>query len=149
VFGDAINDVLVEGEKDGRITVWQCFQRELHEAGLGKTKLPNIEDVLANVARAVSGPLFSPLTVPQEHYPHEWSPNACPRLRRKITEIAAKYDLTRRELAFVLAPATGRLVVMTKAVLDSAIEITLATEIAFGVAKMAPLIEPLDDPAQS
>lgn len=141
--------MLVEGEKDGRITVWQCFKRELHEGGLGKTKLPNIEEVITNVARAVGGPSFPPLTVPPEHYPHEWSPNACPRLRDKITEIAAKFDLTRRELAFALATATGRLVVMTKAVLEPAIGITLATEIAFGVAKIALLIEPLSTPAQS
>jgi hypothetical protein len=149
VFGDAINEVLLEGEKDGRITVWQCFQRSLYEAGLAETKLPNIEDVIANVARAVGGPSFPPLTVPQEHCPHEWSPNACPRLRHKVTAIAANYDLTRRELAYALALATGRLVAMTKAVLPPTIGITLAAEIAFGVAKMAPLIEPVGVPAQS
>jgi hypothetical protein len=139
VFGNAINDVLLEGNKDGRVTVWQCFQQSLRDADLGATEFPNIEDVVANVARAVRGPSYPPLTVPEDHYPHEWSPNACPRLRHKITAIAARHNLTRRELAFALALATGRLVAMTQEVLPPAIGITLAAEIAFGVAKMAPL----------
>ena len=148
VFGDAINDILLEGSADGRVTVWQCLQLSLRDAGLGDTKLPNIEEVISNVAGAVGGPSFPPLTVPGDNYPREWSPNACPRLRHKVTAIAAKHNLTRRELAFALALATGRLVAMTEGVLRPVIGITLATEIAFGVAKMVPLNEPFGEDVQ-
>jgi len=149
VFGDAINGVLLEGEQDGRMTVWRCLQQSLRDAGLADTKLPDIEEVIGNVARAVGGPSFPPLTVPEQHYPHEWSPNACPRLRHRITAIAASHDLSRRELAFALALATGKLVAMTKEVLAPAIGIKLAAEIAFGVAKMTPLSEPVGTAVQS
>lgn len=66
-----------------------------------------------------------------------------------MTTVAATYDLSRREFAFALALATGRLIAMTKTVLPPAVGITLATEIAFGVAKMAPLIEQVRTAVQS
>ena len=65
------------------------------------------------------------------------------RLRTKVVAIAGPFDLSRRDLAISLAMATAMLVRMTKDVLSPEIGIRLATEIAFGVAKMVPLAEPI------
>ena len=139
VFGDAINEVLLEGAEKGRATVWDCLRRAGRDAGLSERDIVDPIEVIRNVAAAVGGPSFPPLTVPTEHYPHEYSPNACVRLRPKVIAIADRLELSRRDLAIGLAMAIYGLILLTKDVIPPAISVRLAAEIVFGVAKMTPL----------
>jgi hypothetical protein len=139
VFADAINEVLLEGAEKGRATVWDCLQRAGRDAGLSEREIVDPIEVIKNVAAAVGGPSFPPLTVPREHYPHEYSPNACVRLRPKVIAIADRLDLSRRDRAIGLAMAIHGLILLTKDVVPAAISLRLGAEIVFGVAKMNPL----------
>ncbi len=143
VFGDPINEVLIEGKEQGRVTVWDCIAHAARSTGLRESEVPDPIAVMKNVAGAAGGPEFPPLTVPKKNYPHEYSPNACVRLRPHILKIADRYDLTRRDLCIALGMATGGLIQITKDTLSPAIGVRLAAEIAFGVAKMMPLNEPI------
>ena len=143
VFGDAINDVLIEGAAHGRSTVWACIEQAALVADVPRSEIPDPIEVMKKVADAVGGPEFPPLTVPKRHYPHEYSPNACIRLRPRVTAIADSLDLSRRDLCIALAMATGGLIVITRQTVPPAVSVRLAVEIAFGVAKMAPLNEPI------
>jgi len=143
IFGDAINEVLIEGAAQGRATVWDCIAHAARSAGLRESEIPDPVAVMQAVAAAAGGPEFPPLTVPKKHYPHEYSPNACVRLRPHVLKIADRYDLSRRDLCIALAMATGGLIQITKDTLPPVISVRLAAEIAFGVAKMAPLNEPI------
>jgi hypothetical protein len=138
VFGDAINDVPYEGADEGRATVWKMYEHAALKAGVPKADMPDPTAVIEKVVGSIGGPDFPPLTVPKQHYPREWSPDACVRLRPRIIAIADRCDLSRRELFIALAMATGCLFDLTKNVLPPAIGMRLATEITFGVAKMTP-----------
>jgi hypothetical protein len=143
MFGDAINDVLIEGASHGRVTVWQCIERAARDAGVTPHEMPDPLAVMRNVAGAVGSKSFPPLTVPERHYPKEWSPNACARLRGRIVPVAGQLDLSRHDLAIALAMATGALIRLNRGVLPPAIGARLAIEIAFGVARMAPIADPI------
>jgi hypothetical protein len=143
VFGDGINDILLEGRSHGRATVWAGLEKVARDCGVPQSEIPDPVEVIRNVAEAIGGPNFPPITVPKQHYPHEYSPNACPQLRPGVIDIADRLDLSRKEVWLALTMATGGLIHMTKNILPPAIGVRLATEIAFGVAKMAPLNEPI------
>jgi hypothetical protein len=83
--------------------------------------------------------VFPPLSIPHEHYPTEWSPNAGPRLRGAVQEIAARYRLTLRHIALALGMATGNLIHQGQDLLPPKIAFQLAVEVMFSTAKMAPL----------
>jgi hypothetical protein len=143
VIGDAVNVILLEDAGNGRATVWGCLQRAGRDAGLSEQEIVDPIEVIRNVAAAVGGPSFPPLTVPREHYPHEYSPNACVRLRPKVIAIADRLDLSRRDLVIGLGMALYGLILLTQQVIPPAISVRLAAEIAFGVAKMSPLNQPI------
>jgi hypothetical protein len=145
VFGDAINDVLYEGAAHGRMTIWSFFAQAARGAGLAESELPDVIDVFRRVVGAIGSSNFPPLSVPRNNYPHEWSPNAAPRLRHKVIAIADRHGLSLRDTAFALAIATSLLMSTTRDVLAPAIAIRLVTEICFSVAKMAPLTEPIGE----
>ena len=119
--------------------MWDCLRRAGRDAGLSERDIVDPIEVIRNVAAAVGGPSFPPLTVPTEHYPHEYSPNACVRLRPKVIAIADRLELSRRDLAIGLAMAIYGLILLTKDVIPPAISVRLAAEIVFGVAKMTPV----------
>lgn len=143
VFGDQINDILIEGMEKGRVTVWDCLRRAARDCGVPETDIPDPIGIIKNVADAVGGPSFPPLTVPRQHYPREYSPNACVRLRPKVIAIADRFDLSRRDLAIALAMTAYGLILFAKDTVPPAVAVRLAAEIAFGVAKMAPLTAPI------
>lgn len=143
VFGDLVNGVLIEDTAQGQPTVWDCLLLAARDAGVAERDIPDPVDVIKNVVAAIGGPSFPPITVPQQCFPHEYSPNACVRLRPKVIDIADSLDLPRRDLAVALAMATYSLILLTREVLPPAIGVRLATEISFGVAKMSPLTAPI------
>ena len=84
-----------------------------------------------------------PLSIPEKHFPHEWSPNACPRLRGGIEKIAADHKLEQGDTAKALALTIVLLMAQTKSVLPASVAATLALEVMLGVAHMVPLNEPV------
>jgi len=147
VFGDPINRILFEGGDD-RATLWQIIEATASALGLSDDDLPDAREVFGRVAAAaaammrnVDGAVFPPLSVPPEHYPKEWSPNAGPRLRGAVQAIAARYRLTPRQTAFALGMATGNLIHQRQDFLPPRIAFQLAVEVMFSTAKMAPLTE--------
>jgi hypothetical protein len=147
VFGDPINEILFEGER-GQATLWDVLEKRAAAIGLPKTDLPDAREVFGRVAAAAAtitrnggGAVFPPLSIPDAHYPKEWSPNAGPRLRAAVQEIAMRYRLTPRQTALALAMATAELIQQGKDALPPKIAFQLAVEVMFSTAKMAPLAE--------
>jgi hypothetical protein len=146
VFGDSINGILFEDAAKEQATIWDCLVLAARDAGLSDKDIPDPVEVIKNVVGAVGGPSFPPITVPPQYFPHEYSPNACVRLRPKVIDIADRLDLSRRDLALALAMTTYAIILLTRDTLPPAMGVRLAAEIAFGVAKMSPLTAPLGDP---
>ena len=147
VFGDPINGVLFEDAAQGRPAIWELFRSVARGVGVSERELPDIADIVRRVAQCAAhiqatgydGGGFPPITVPRANIPHEWSPNACPRFRRKVMAIGKKLSLTPRQLAFAMAITTTTLIRDTRDVLRPVIAFRLAAEIMFSTAKMAPL----------
>jgi len=146
VFGDPINEILFEGGDD-RATLWEIVERTAAALGLAHEDLPDAREIFGRIAAAAAaimrnpddGTVFPPLSIPHEHYPKEWSPNAGPRLRGAVLEIAARHQLTPRQTALALGMATGNLVHQGKDLLPPKIAFRLVVEIMFSTAKMVPL----------
>src|SRR3954464_10743127 len=49
VFGDAINEVLIEGNSQGRATVWDCIVHAARSTGLRESEVPDPIAVMKNV----------------------------------------------------------------------------------------------------
>ncbi len=124
------------------MTIWAIMRIVLSHQDI-EVDLPDPIEVTKRVAAAVGGSPFPPLSVPQEHYPHEWSPNACPNFRLHINNIAESHDLDRTGKAMALGYAIGYLLAKTKDTLDTKIAVTLVLEIMIGVSHMIPMSKPL------
>lgn len=134
IFGD---------HAEGIAGLWDFVREGAVKTGAAKGEFPDPAEVSARVAKAVGGSPFPPLSVPDRHFPHEWSPNACPRLRGGIEKIAADHRLSGEDTAKALALTIVLLIAQTKSVLPPAIAATLALEVMLGVAHMAPMKEPV------
>lgn len=142
VVSDKINPLLFENEARGETTLWTVIRVGAEGVGAAPADLPDPVAVVARVAAAVGGSPFPPLSIPDRHYPHEWSPNACPRLRDGIEKIAVEQGLSGSTLALALAYAIALLIAQTKDILPPAIAATLALEVMIGVSRMVPMKEP-------
>jgi hypothetical protein len=148
VFGDPINAILFEGGDD-QATLWEIIETTASALGLPREDLPDAREIFGRIAAAAAtimqrrgdGTVFPPLSIPDEHYPTEWSPNAGPRLRGAVREIALRYWLTPRQTALALGMATGNLIHQGKDLLPPKIAFRLAVEVMFATAKMAPLTD--------
>lgn len=125
------------------VGLWVLLREGALEAGAEEAQLPNPLEVVRRVAGAVGGSPFPPLSVPDRHYPHEWSPNACPRFRSEIERIFKSHSLGRVEGAVAVVMAISQLMKETMKVLPPAVAATLALEIMAGVSHMAPLKQPV------
>ncbi len=129
--------------KPGEGGLWDYIRQGAVEAGARKEDLPTAADVAGRITEAIGSDSFPPISVPKQHYPHEWSPNACPRLRSGLKEIFAKHGLAGLDTAQAVVLAIVLLIVKTKDVLPPAVSANLAIEIMIGVTHMAPLKEPM------
>ena len=111
------------------------------KAGADESAIPELEDITARIKEAMEGGPYPPLSVPEEHYPREWSPNACPRLRAAVDEICRSHGLTGPKAATALVIACAFLINETRQVLPPEIGARIALETMIGVARMAPLTE--------
>lgn len=139
VISENANGFLFENEARGDVTLWSIIRSGAERAGAAPDTLPDPVDVVARVAESLGSSPFPPLSVPDRHFPHEWSPNACPKLRGGIEKIGAANGLSARELALALATAVSILIGQTSQLVPPAVAGTLALEIMIGVSRMVPL----------
>ncbi len=111
------------------------------KAGAADSAIPELEDITARVKQAMEGGPYPPLSVPIEHYPQEWSPNACPRLRAAVAEVCQAHGLNGPQSATALVIACAFLINETRQVLPPEIGARVALETMIAVARMAPLTE--------
>jgi hypothetical protein len=149
VLGDPINDILCEA-KD-RLTLWDVLKSTASVTSLKESDLPDHIAIIRGIAEAIGAisgkgdgdKTFPPLSIPDDNYPHEWSPNACPRLRERVAAIGKRHHLTPRQLAFALAYAIVGIIKEAQEILAPAIAVRLVAEVMFATAKMAPLKRPV------
>lgn len=143
VFGGLPDPLLYQAEDEGQVSLWWIIRSAAEEAGAEAGELPDIIDVVRRTAAAVGSDSYPALSVPDENFPQEWSPNACPRFRAEIERIREAHDLTVEEIALALGFSTALLVDMTKGVLAPHIAAKLAVEIMIGTSRLAPLADEL------
>ncbi|MDH3236170.1 MAG: hypothetical protein OEQ29_21820 [Alphaproteobacteria bacterium] len=132
--------LLFENEASGEMTLWSIIRIGAERSGVGKSDMPDPGEAYGRAAAASFGSTsYPPLTVPAEHYPHEWSPNACPRYREAIAKIGALHGLPMKDLAMALALAITLIMSKTAQILPPAIAARLVLEIMIGVSRMPPL----------
>ncbi len=143
VMSEKASNLIFGNETKGEAGLWTVVYAGALGAGAGEESLPRQDEVAARTAAAVGGSPFPPITVPDAHYPQEWSPNACPRLRGGIERIAKIQGLDRSTTAMAIAYAIAVLISHTKDALAPAVSATLALEIMVGVSHMVPMTEPI------
>ena len=136
IISPAVNKLLLEDEN----CIWDQIIQTVAAIGADLDKIPSKEQTAARVVAAF-GKAYPPLSVPQDHYPHEWSPNAGPVHRAKIQEIADKYGLRAGEVIVLLKQALIAMLIETKRVIPIEVATTLALEMMVAVSKMRPLEE--------
>jgi hypothetical protein len=137
--------LLFENEARGEMSMWTIIRVGAEKAGAAPKALPDPVEVTGRVAASLGQSPFPPLSVPEEHAPHEWSPNACPLLRDAVERIGRENGLSPQDLALELAMCITFLIHQAKDVLPPAIAATLALEIMIGVSRMVPMQEPIRD----
>lgn len=106
------------------------------EAGYHYRNVDRVKTIIKRTAAAIGGEIFPPLTIPKNHYPYEYSPNAAVRYRATMKEIFDAHVMTKRERAICCTYLTGQAIVEAKDVLDPDIAYQLALEMIVGVSKM-------------
>ena len=151
VFSEHANQLLFGNANGDGLSLWRIICHGTVNAGVDERDLPDFTAALRRTAGAVgaNAKMFPVLNVPEQHYPHEWSPNACPRLRNDIAKIGVERGVSGVDLAFALAFAVAILIEQTKEVLPPVIAATLALDVMLGVTKMVPLAAPLDPSASA
>lgn len=123
----------------------------------------NEDSLLASISQRTAGAsgtenypcLSSDTTV----FPHEWSPNACPRFRLTVKELFDKLSLSAEERAWTMALATGELIGLSQGFSKngmsaqparSDILVRMAAEVTYACAHMMPLREEIaENPPES
>jgi hypothetical protein len=141
VSGNATDDVLFAGAREGRATVWMFIMHAAMEAGVAAYDLPRIEALATAFAQGAS---MSLLPVPERYTPRESPQNVGPRFRHRVIATADTHDLSLREITIALGAATGQLIIRTQHAFPPPIAVTLAAEVMLAVARMAPLAEAVE-----
>ena len=143
VSGNAADDVLFAGAREGRATAWMFMMHAAKEAGVAEYELPRIEALAATFAQA-PGEALGSLSVQEKHVPRELPQNVGPRFRYRVIATADSHDLALREVTVALGAATGQLILRTQHDFPPQIAVTLAAETMLTVARMAPLAEAVE-----
>lgn len=139
IVGAPADELLYLGEASNRVTLWSFLRLSAKAANVPESDIPNPFEVAIQISNAIASSPFPPLTIPERHYPREWSPEACPRLRGMVNRVAAERGLTPAETAFSIAMAIAKLINQAKQLVPPQILIRLAAEVMIGVSRMAPL----------
>jgi hypothetical protein len=138
VVSDKVSEIMFSGGAIGQPLVGIILQFA-ESAGVPRDRLPDPQAINQRVIAAFNSSSYPPLSVPQDNYPNEWSPNASVRHCTRINALLAEYQLNAMEGAVALTAATAGLIKLTANAIDPGIATTLALEIMIGVSKMRPL----------
>ena len=125
-------------------TMWSMVQIAVLGTGIDISKLPNMDLIATRASSAIAAKSFPPkLSVPEQHYPAEFSPNAGPRFRGDILAIAQEFGLDPKETAYALALTLGILIKNGYGIVPIEILATLAAELMVAVTRIVPLQAPI------
>jgi hypothetical protein len=141
VPGNATDDVLFAGAREGQATAWMFITQAAMNAGVPEHDLPRIEALAA--AHVPAGTMLPPRSVQEKFDPRELPVNVGPRFRHRVIATADAHDLSLREITIALAAATGQIIVRTQHDFPPQVAVTLAAEIMLAIARTAPLAEPV------
>lgn len=144
IAGAPADALMYAGSERIPITMWSIVQVVVHGLGVDAAQLPNVKAIAMRASENLGAPSFPPkLSVPVEHYPHEFSPNAGPRFRNEVMAIAREAGLNPTEIALALAFTLGLLIKNAHTVVPAPILTLLAAELMIATPRMAPLKEPI------
>ena len=137
-------DALIYGGSDKiPVTLWSVVQVVMLSIGIDRSQMPNMP-AIAERASVNIGKQFPPkLSVPLEHYPQEFSPNAAPRFRNDVMAIAREAGLDPMQTALALAFTVALLIKNAHTVVPAPILASLAAELRVAVTRIAPLKAPI------
>jgi hypothetical protein len=140
VLGGAPDGLLYADEKPGGVlTIWTIVGSALSTPGSHFVR-PSIEDIVRRNSAQIGKSPYPPLTIPANHFPHEWSPNATLKLRSRVQQMAAARSLNPRQTALALGWALFHMLRQSKQMgLDPTMAATLVGEVMIGVSRMMPL----------
>lgn len=103
------------------------------------------DDIVIRTSNAFGGDMFPALSVSEDYFPHEWSPNAQPVFRDLVDFISANHDIKDLGLVYMLATAVGTVIEMAEDIEgdcnDKGLLTQLAFEIMYGCACIPPVID--------
>lgn len=144
IAGAPADALMYAGSEKIPVTMWSIVQVVAHELGVDAAQLPNMKAIAMRASENLGAPSFPPkLSVPSEHYPHEFSPNAGPRFRTEVMAIAREAGLDPAETALALAFTLGLLIKNAHSVVPAPILALLAAELMIATPRMAPLKAPI------
>jgi hypothetical protein len=138
-------DALMHGGSEKiPVTLWSVVQVVVLSLGVDKAALPNMKAIALRASENLGASSFPPkLSVPQQHLPREFSPNAAPRFRNDVMAIAREAALTPAETALALGFTLGLLIKHAHSVVPAPILALLAAELMVAVTRVAPLKAPI------
>jgi hypothetical protein len=143
IAGAPADALMYEGSEKTPITLWSVVHTVVVALGVDKSQMPNPRAVALRASENIGKQYPPKLSVPIEHYPHEFSPNAAPRFRNDVMAIAREADLDPTETALSLAFTMALLIKNAHAVVPAPILAQLAAELMIAVTRMAPLKAPI------
>jgi hypothetical protein len=139
-------DALIYGGSDKiPVTLWSVVQVVMLGLGIDRSQMPDLRAVAERASANLGAAQFPPkLSVPPQHYPHEFSPNAAPRHRDAVVAIAREAGLDPTQTALALAFTVALLIKNAHAVVPAPVLASLAAELMIAVTRMAPLKAPVE-----
>lgn len=138
-------DALIYGGSDKiPVTLWSVVQVVMLGIGIDRSQMPDMRAIAERASANLGAAQFPPqLSVPPEHHPQEFSPNAAPRHRDRVTAIAREAGLDPTQTALALAFTVALLIKNAHGVVPAPILAALAAELMIAVTRMAPLQAPI------
>ena len=116
---------------------------------------PDLHEIVIRVIEQIGGDWFPRLSVPSQHQPREWSPDAVPRWRDEMRSHLDRHGLSQNLCEVIcLMLAVGYLVSEAKDAIDPAVGLQLGFETAIATANIGNLnrphvvtaaVDPIDD----
>jgi hypothetical protein len=144
IAGAPADALMYAGSEKVPVTMWSIVQVVVHDLGVDASQMPNIKSIAMRASENLGAKSFPPkLSVPLEHLPHEFSPNAAPRFRDDVMAIAREAGLDPTETALALGFTIGLLIKNAHEVVPAPTLALLAGELMVAMTRIAPLKEPI------
>lgn len=126
----------------GSEPLWPMVIAGALAAGLQREQLPDLAQIARRADAMLGKSPFPPLSIPKQHYPGEWSPNACVLHREAIIKCADSYGVKDAlDLSLALAFACAFLISAACETVPAQTSTLLVAEVMVGVARIVPLQE--------